>query len=78
MQKLQGVIIGLIDEKTAKVEVTRQWQHPMYKKYVKRTKNYLVDVPAKTKVEVGGKVEIASCRPVSKLKRFAIVEVKEN
>lgn len=72
MATLQGTIVRINDEHTAKVEVERMWKHPMYKKYVKRTKKYLVDVPKGMKLAVGDQVDITACRPVSKNKKFVI------
>jgi small subunit ribosomal protein S17 len=46
-------------------------KHPKYKKYQTRTKKYLAHDPGNT-VEVGDKVTIVACRPISKLKRFMI------
>lgn len=77
MKQLQGIVVRVNDTRTAKVEVSRQWKHPVYKKYVKRTKNYLVDVPAKLTVNVGDTVTLTSCAPVSKRKTFVITEKKE-
>lgn len=74
MKTLSGIVTRIADAKTAKVVVSRSWQHPLYKKYVKRTKNYLVDVPAEIQLEVGNEVVIAECAPVSKTKTFRVVE----
>ena len=73
MKTMQGKVIKVIDAKTAKVEVARNWQHPVYKKYVKRTQNYLVDATGQT-LAIGDEVVIAECRPLSRTKRFQIVE----
>lgn len=72
MATLKGTITRVNDERTVKVEVERLWKHPMYKKYVKRTKNYLVDVPKGMKLAVGDKVEITGCKPISKNKKFVV------
>ena len=77
MKQLQGIVVRVNDEHTVKVEVARQWKHPVYKKFVKRTKNYLVDVPSGMELAVGDEVVMTSCPPVSKRKTFVITEKKE-
>lgn len=77
MKTLQGTITSLKNQATATVEVTSRWQHPLYKKFVKRTKKYAchyVDI----KLELGDVVSIQECRPVSKTKRFKVVEKVTN
>lgn len=69
---MQGTVVSLNDAKTAKVEVQRNWQHPVYKKYVKRTKNYLCGIAEGMELEVGDVVVITEDRPLSKTKRFVI------
>ena len=56
---------------TATVAVSRYVKHPKYKKYQTRTKKYLAHDPGNT-VQVGDRVTIVACRPISKLKRFKI------
>lgn len=73
MKTMQGTVTRVIDAKTAKVEVARNWQHPVYKKYVKRTQNYLVDSTG-YELAVGDTVVMAECRPLSRSKRFQVVE----
>jgi small subunit ribosomal protein S17 len=74
MKQLQGTIIRVNDQRTAKVQVERQWMHPKYKKYVKRTKNYLVEIPSGLEVAVGDPVNLQACAPVSRTKFFVITE----
>lgn len=76
MKALQGTVISLKTEHTAQVSVVRQWQHPLYKKSVKRTKHYACHYEDITLAE-GDEVLIAPCRPVSKTKRFKVVEKVE-
>ena len=63
-------------EKTATVKVDVLWQHPIYKKRVKRSKKYLVHD------ELGGRVgqtvRFGETRPLSKRKRWRILEVVES
>ena len=71
---MQGVVTRVNDERTAKIEVERRWIHPVYKKYFKRTKNYLVHIPENTSVAVGDLVMVESVAPISKTKKFIIIE----
>ena len=73
MKKITGQVISKKMEKTATVLVERLWQHPVYKKRVKRSKKYLVD--DQKGVKVGDKVAIQETKPISKRKRWRIVEV---
>ena len=72
MKTTQGIITSLANEKTARVLVTRRWKHPVYKKYVKRTKNYACHVE-NIKLKLGDRVVIEECKPVSKTKKFKVV-----
>lgn len=72
MKTLQGIVTSLKNEKTATVTVTRSWQHPLYKKFVRRSKKYAchyVDI----KLELGDEVMIKESRPLSKTKRFVVM-----
>jgi small subunit ribosomal protein S17 len=59
--------------KSAVVVVESQWQHPLYKKTVKRSKKYLVENIKNAKM--GDNVIISETRPLSARKRFTITEV---
>ena len=74
MKILQGTIIALPTTQTAKVKVVRQWQHPLYKKRVTRTKNFACHYAVDQKVAVGDAVSIRESKPISKTKKFVIVE----
>src|SRR5579859_38702 len=73
MKTMQGVVQSAKTAQTAIVMVTRRWQHPLYKKYVKRTKNYACHVEAGLKIEEGDVVAIQECRPLSKTKKFKVL-----
>lgn len=74
MRTYQGKVTSDKMQKTIVVEVTRQWMHPKYQKTVKRTKKYLVHDEEST-ATVGDEVIFAESKPISKLKRFALVKV---
>ena len=60
-------------QNAALVEVERMVEHPLYKKRIRRKKRYLVqdDIGVKE----GDKVSILETRPISKRKRFKVLEV---
>ncbi|MCA9858040.1 MAG: 30S ribosomal protein S17, partial [Dehalococcoidia bacterium] len=61
---------------TIVVQVPRQFQHPDYKKIVRRRKSYYAH-DGDRKAAVGDRVVIVQTRPLSKLKRWALVDVVE-
>ena len=71
MKVMQGTVQSAKTQKTAIVTVMRRWQHPLYKKYVKRTKNYACHVDG-IELKEGDTVTIEECRPMSKTKRFKV------
>lgn len=74
MKTLQGKVIALSTLQTAKVSVERNWQHPMYGKQVRRTKNYACHYTGTPEIVVGDEVVIKETKPISKTKRFIVVE----
>lgn len=74
MKTLHGTVTGLNTPNTAKVLVTRLWQHPLYHKSVKRSKSYACHYTDQ-KLTVGDEVIIQESKPISKTKRFVIKEV---
>lgn len=70
-QTFQGTVVKTAMKDTATVAVSRYVKHAKYKKYQVRTKKYLVHDEGNT-VQVGDKVTIVACRPISKMKRFKI------
>jgi len=73
MKKFKGKVVGTKMQKTASVVVKRLWQHPLYKKILKKSKKYLVH--DEIGVKEGDKVLIQECRPMSKRKKFKIIEI---
>jgi len=61
-------------DKTAVVQVTRRFAHPIYKKFVSKNKKYYADDPANI-AQAGDTVRIIEARQLSKLKRWRLVEV---
>lgn len=73
MKIFTGQVISTKMSKTATVAVERIVIHPIYKKRFKRTKRY--HVHDELGVKVGDKVFFAACKPISKLKKWKIIEV---
>ena len=72
-RNLTGVVVSKSGEKTVVVRVERRVQHPLYKKFIRRTKKYNAH-DADNKFQVGDFVRIQECAPVSKLKAWEVVE----
>jgi len=72
----EGLVVGDKAEKTVKVSVERLVQHPQYKKMVRRRKTYAVH-DAKNECQVGDRVRIVETRPLSKTKRWRVLEIIE-
>ena len=70
----EGIVVSDCQDKTIVVEVIRRTSHPLYKKVVKSTKKYYAH-DEENKAKVGDKVTISETRPLSKLKRWRLVEV---
>ena len=70
---LQGVVVSDKQEKTLVVKVERRFTHPLLKKTVRRSKNYHAHGENKT-YKVGDAVSIEETRPISKLKRWNVVD----
>ena len=58
--------------KTITVEVERRVMHPIYKKFIRRSKRYAAHDEA-NRFKVGDVVRIAECRPMSRTKRFEVL-----
>ena len=71
---LQGSVIKAGRDKTITVLIERKIKHPLYKKYIRRsTKVHAHD--ENNECRPGDTVVIQSCRPLSKLKSWRLVEV---
>ncbi len=69
---LQGVVVSDKMDKTVIVRVDRLVMHPLYKKYIRRSKRYPAHDP-ENRCRVGDVVRIRECRPLSKTKRFEVL-----
>lgn len=73
---LEGEVVSNKTDKTITVLVERRFMHPLYKKYIKKTDKFAAHDPA-NQCEVGDRVQIVECRPISKSKRWTLVGAQE-
>jgi small subunit ribosomal protein S17 len=71
-----GVVVSDAMDKTVVVRINSQIRHPMYGKIVRRTTKLKAHDEAND-VHVGDRVRITETRPLSKTKRWRVVEVIE-
>jgi len=69
---LQGVVVSDKNAKTVVVEVERRYTHPLLRKTVRRSKKYHAHDENNT-FKVGDIVEIEETRPISKNKRWIVL-----
>ena len=69
---LKGVVTSDKQDKTATVKVERRVMHPLYKKFVTKSKKFAAHDP-ENRCKEGDVVAIQECPPVSKNKRFEVV-----
>jgi small subunit ribosomal protein S17 len=73
-RRLKGVVVSTKMDKTAVVKITRKKMHSKYKKQYKTTKNYKVH-DEKSIAKIGDTIMFEECRPLSKDKRWRIVNI---
>jgi small subunit ribosomal protein S17 len=71
-----GVVTSNKMDKTIAVSVERRVKHPIYSKTVKKSKKYLAH-DAENTCNIGDTVRIMETRPMSKNKRWRLVEILE-
>jgi len=69
---LQGVVVSDKQDKTVVVSVERQVMHPVYKKFVKKSKKFAAH-DENNQYKVGDRVSIEECRPISKHKSWTVI-----
>ena len=69
---LQGVVVSDVQDKTVVVRVERRVMHPVYKKFIMRSKKYAAHDEANA-YKVGDVVRIQESRPISKSKRWVVL-----
>lgn len=71
-----GIVVSDKMEKTITIAIIRKVPHALYKKYFKKT-TQLMAHDEKDECKVGDKVKIMETRPLSKNKRWRLVEIVE-
>jgi len=78
--KVQRTIVGRVVsdkmDKTVSVAIERLIKHPVYGKFIRRTTKVLAH-DANNECKPGDRVAISECKPISKNKSWAVVEVVE-
>ncbi|MBS0185825.1 MAG: 30S ribosomal protein S17 [Proteobacteria bacterium] len=72
---LEGLVVSDKGDKTVVVRVERRFMHPVYKKFIIRSSRYMAH-DAENRFKVGEHVEIQECRPISKHKKWEIIQKK--
>jgi small subunit ribosomal protein S17 len=72
----EGLVLSVSMDRTAVVGVIERVRHPRYAKTVQRTKRLYADDPSND-LRVGDRVRLAETRPLSRLKRWRIIDVLE-
>jgi small subunit ribosomal protein S17 len=70
---LQGIVVSDAQNKTVVVRVERRVMHPVYKKFVSRSKKYAAH-DEDNLCKVGEAVRIEECRPISKRKTWVVLQ----
>ncbi|AZR74727.1 30S ribosomal protein S17 [Anoxybacter fermentans] len=73
---LVGTVVSDKMDKTVVFEVERRTQHPLYKRVIRRTKRYKAH-DENNECRVGDKIKVMETRPLSKEKRWRVVEIIE-
>ena len=69
---LQGVVVSDKQDKTVVIRVEHQVMHPVYKKFIKKSKKYAAH-DENNQFKVGDTVRIQECAPVSKNKTWTVI-----
>jgi len=69
---LQGTVVSDKGDKTVIVRVERRVMHPVYKKFITRSKRFAAH-DAQNKYKTGDAVQIEECRPISKRKSWRVL-----
>jgi len=72
-----GVVKSNKMDKTAVVSVQRLVRHPLYRRAFRKTSHFAVH-DEQNRCQIGDRVKIVECRPISKRKRWRLVEILES
>ncbi|MBY0510880.1 MAG: 30S ribosomal protein S17 [Rhodospirillaceae bacterium] len=69
---LQGVVVSDKGQKSIVVKVERRMMHPIYKKFIRRSKKFAAHDENNT-AKIGDIVRIRECAPISKTKKWELI-----
>lgn len=69
-----GIVVSNRMQKTIVVKIENRYPHPIYSKTLVKTKRYLAH-DEEEKCRVGDQVLVQECRPLSKKKRWKLIEI---
>ena len=69
---LQGIVVSNKADKTVTVRVERRIMHPVYKKFITKSKKFAAH-DEENRFKEGDSVRICECAPISKSKAFEVV-----
>ena len=75
-KQLIGYVLESKMQKTAVVQIDSRGPHPVYKKYVSKSKKYYAHDP-ENKCNTGDIVRISESKPISKLKRWMVLDIEK-
>ena len=73
---MKGVVVSDKMDKSVVVNVERRTQHPLYKKFIRRSKKYVAH-DENNACKEGDVVQIQECRPISKRKNWKVLATPE-
>ena len=71
---IRGLVVSIGADKTASIQVDRRVKHPLYGKYVKKTKRFQIH-DEDNECQPGDLVSAIECRPISKRKSFRLKSI---
>ena len=71
----QGTVVSRSGDKSLIVQVEQRKRHPLYEKVIRQSRRYHVH-DEENRAQVGDKVIIVECRPMSRTKRWRLKEIK--
>ena len=69
---LQGIVVSDKGDKTVVVKVERRLMHPLYKKFISKSKKFSAH-DAENRFKTGDRVRIEECPPISKSKTYTVI-----
>ena len=75
-KQLIGEVVSSPMEKTAVIRVERRFPHPMYKKFIRKSKNYYAH-DTENICNAGDIVRILESKPISKHKRWIVLDIEK-